>query len=280
MLEASGSRTGIWELCDGAPRAIVVNNDTGTRGPDLGTGTARFGSSITLPRLGEAGTFFFFSNFTTAPSQSSKTGLFWHDGQVNRPLAIGDSPAHGPGWMDTTWGYFSTATLTSAGAWATFSASVNSADGGNPSGLWRVRTGHSPELIALLDLTGQYAPEANRTWSSFLARAILANGDVIQLARTNPGSELALWLLPRGQAPRRLLKVGDTLSVPTTAGTSQRTVTDISVSPSVAQHNGGQDSWVSADGTIMVEATLSGLGTVHLLSRPSDPSVMFANGFE
>lgn len=276
------SRNGIWEICNGPPRAIAVNGESGARGPHLGIGTATFDAfSFTTPRLGEAGQFYFFSAYRTAPSQSPRTGLFWHDGQVNRPLAInGDGPAHGPGWLDTTWRTFDTGTLTSAGSWAAFSATVNTTDGGNPGGLWRVRAGSNPELVALLGLTGQYGPEPNRTWQNFPGRVLLANGDLIVLARTNPGSELAYWLLRQGQPPRRLLKVGDTLTVTTTSGPSSRTVTDLSVVTGIAQHNGGQDSWAAADGTILIQATLSGLGKVHLLSRPSDPGVLFANGFE
>lgn len=279
---SASNGTGIWEVCNGAPRAIAISNEAGVRGPHLPNATATFTSpSFTTPRLGEPEQFYFFAVFRPAAGQPTQTGLFWHDGQRNQPMALnGIDPAYAPGWMGSTWRSFTTTSLTSAGPWTAFEAAVNASDGGAPSGMWRIRAGGSPETVALIGLTGQYGPEPNRTWQSFSSHALMANGDLIVLAQTNPGSERALWLLRPGAAPRRLLKVGDSISVSTTSGSSQHTITGLSTLVSIAQHHGGQDSWAAADGTVLLQATLSGLGKVHLLSRPSNPRVMFADGFE
>lgn len=287
-LDASGVRYGIWELCNGAPRALVVNDEAGVRGPQMGNNTAVFSgssSALGMPRLGTEGTFFFFANFRMSPSESNRAGLFWHDGQVNRPLVnnVG-GPSFGPGWMNTTWNYFDESVMTASGSWAAFSARVNAADGGTPRGLWRVTPGRSPELMALIGLTGAYGPEPNRTWNTFLARGILPNGDVIQLARTSPGDETGLWLLRGNGVPaRRLLKVGDRINVPTSAGLVQDRIESISTpSETVAHYSGGGDYWVSADGSVLLTVTLSNLGRAYLMTRVpvEGANQLFADGFE
>ncbi len=280
---ASGSRWGIWEVCNGAPRAVAVNGEPGARGPEIGVSTATFAStSFDTPRPAANG-FYFFASYRRVSSETSRLGLFWHDGAANRPLAINDDSGNwGPNWQGTTWRSFTANSLVGAGEYAAFFAQVNTTDGGNPSGLWRVRAGGTPELAALIGLTGDYGPEPNRTWSSFLGRAVLANGDIVVAARTNPGNELALWLLKSGAAPRRLLVAGQTVTIPTTsAGNVQATVNSVSIDDGAALYGGGEDSWAAADGSILVHADIVGYGGVRLLAIPSNPvNLVFRNGFD
>lgn len=276
-------RDGIWEVCDGAPRAVVVDNETGARGPDIGLATATF-VDFNAAQPADGDQFYFFASYRPTSSDSSRWGLFWHDGASNRPLAMNDAAnVYGPGWQNATWNSFSTSSLTSAGEWTVFQASIRvPADGATPSGLWRAKAGGTPELVALLGIAGAYGPEANRTWDSFYGNAVLANGDVLVDARTQPGSEYALWLLKRGAAPRRILKAGQSVSVPTGSGVQQAALTSYSIPSGAATYNRGADGWISADSSMVIEANLNGFsGRVLITSTPDNPiDKIFANGFE
>jgi len=283
MATTNQGRDGIWEVCDGAPRALVVDDETGARGPDIGIATATFvGFDPVYPA--DDGQFYFFASYRPSPSDGSRTGLFWNDGASNRPLAMNDAAnVYGPGWQNATWSSFSTDSLTSAGQWTAFQATIRvPADGATPSGLWRVQAGGTPELVALLDIAGAYGPEANRTWDSFYGNAVLANGDIVVDARTQPGSEYALWLLKRGAAPRRILKDGQNVQVPTSTGTQQAAVTSYTIASGAAPYSRGNDVWISADSSMLVEVNLNGYsGRVLITSTPDNPiDKIFADGFQ
>jgi len=283
MATTNQGRDGIWEVCDGAPRALVVDDETGARGPDIGIATATFvGFDPVYPA--DDGQFYFFASYRPSPSDTSRTGLFWNDGASNRPLAMNDAAnVYGPGWQDATWSSFSTDSLTSAGQWTAFQATIRvPADGATPSGLWRVQAGGTPELVALLDIAGAYGPEANRTWDAFYGNAVLANGDIVVDARTQPGSEYALWLLKRGAPPRRILKDGQNVQVPTSTGTQQAAVTSYTIASGAARYSRGNDVWISADSSMLVEVNLNGYsGRVLITSTPDNPiDKIFADGFQ
>lgn len=281
--DASGSRAGIWEICDGAPRAIVVDDESGVRGPEIGIATATFTSDIYPPYPGDVGTFAFFAYFRSTPSDSSRLGLFRNDGASNRPLAMNDAAgAYGPNWEGSTWRVFDTDSLSVAGEYASFEGGVNTADGGNPNGLWRVRAGGTPELVALIGLTGPYGPEPNRTWRSIGASAVLSNGDIVLEAETDPNDDYALWLLQAGRAPRRILQPGQSASVPTATGVVQAAVNSFDVPGGGAMYSRGGDSWIGADGTILISASVNGYGgTTLLMAQPSNPvDLIFENGFD
>ena len=260
-------RDGIWEVCNGAPHALVVDNEAGARGPDIGIATAVFsGFEPAHPADGEQ--FYFFATYRPTPTDSSRTGLFWHDGSGNRPLAMNDAAnTHGPGWQNATWSNFYTGTLSAAGAWTTFQAKIHvPADGATPDGLWRVQAGGTPELVALLDIAGSHGPEAGRTWDNFYGNAVLANGDIVIEARTQPGSEYALWLLRRNAAPRRILSIGQAVSVPTSSGVQQAAVTGYSIPSGASSHNRGSDGWIAADSSMLVDVNLNGYSGRVLIS--------------
>jgi len=283
MATTNQSRDGLWEVCNGAPRAIAVDNETGARGPEIGIATATF-TDFYPAYPGNGDNVYFFASYRPTSSDSSRTGFFWHDGATNRPLAMNDAAnVYGPGWQDATWNSFSTGTLTSAGEWTAFQASIRvPADGATPSGLFRVKAGGTPELVALLGIAGAYGPEANRTWDYFYGNAVLANGDIVVDARTQPGSEYALWLLKRGAAPRRILKVGQSVSVPTSTGAQQAAVTSYDIDSGAFPYSRGNDGWISADSSMLIRVGLNGYsGTSLITSTPDNPiDKIFKNGFD
>ncbi|UXI70512.1 hypothetical protein [Tahibacter amnicola] len=268
---ATGSRAGIWEVCNGAPRAIAVDDETGARGPAIGVATAMFSSDIRTPHPGRGNTFSFFAYYRLAEGATSRFGLFWHDGVSNRPLAINDEAGtYGPHWENATWRTFDDASLSTAGDFAAFSAGVTTSDGGNPNGLWRVRTGGSPELVALIGLTGSYGPEPGRTWQSFGATAVLPTGEIIVEAVTDPSDQYGIWVLAPGQAPRRIFDLSVPIAVPTATGTVEAAVTSANLPNGGATFNRGIDTWIGADGTITFSPTVSTFGRVVLTGKASD----------
>lgn len=280
-LQTNQGRYGIWQLCEGAPQALIVNNETGARGPDIGIATAVF-ASFGSPHPGDNGSLFYFANYRRTSSELSRQGLFWHDGASNRPLAINDDAGvYGPGWPGASWQSFDTYSLTSAGEWTAFQGTLRASDGGTPSGLWRARAGGTPEIVALLGLVGQYGPEPNRTWDRFYGNAVLANGDIIVQARTMPGSEYAVWLLKKDGTKQRILKVGQTVSVPTATGVVQGSVSSYSIPSGTAPYSRGGDSWIGADGSLLIKAVLTTYGSALITATPSNPiDKIFANGFD
>ncbi len=280
---SASSGEGVWEVCDGAPRPLAASGRADALGPDIGLATARFTSGFTTPRPGEEGNVTFFANYRPTANDASRAGLFWNDGTANRPLAMNDAAGqHGPHFLDAVWTSFNTGTLMSAGAWSAFIANTRTGDGASQQGLWRVRAGAAPELVALFDLAGAYGPEQGRMWHSIHASAILSNGDVLAAAYTNPDNEHALWLLRRGQAPRRVLAAGQTVAVPTSTGLVADTVVDFGVDDSgPALYGGGSDSWVGADGSVLVQVTTATYGSVRAMAIPSDPTDrIFTDGFD
>ena len=280
---SASSGEGIWEVCSGAPRPIAATGRTDDLGPDIGTATAVFASSFTAPRPGTEGSVYFFANFRPSSNESSRAGLFWNDGATNRPLAWNDAEgAYGPHWLDATWSSFDRASLMSAGRWSAFTASTTTGDGATQRGLWRVNAGGTPEPVALLHLSGDYAPAAGRTWESFSATAILTNGDILVSADTNPEGEHALWLLKRGEPPRRILVTGQTVSIRTAAGIVADTVTSFTLDTSgPALYGGGADSWVGMDGSVLVQITTATYGSARMIAVVSNPlDVIFTDGYD
>lgn len=270
VFDASGSRGGIWEICSGAPRAIAVDDETGTRGPDLGIATATFSNAFEPAYPGLGNQFYFFNYFRRTAGATSEYGLFWHDGTRNRPLAYADTSGYyGPNWADATWASFNPDSLSANGAYVAFSARVQTTDS-SPTGFWRVRTGQRPELVALIGIPGTYGPEPNRTWSSFGASAVLANGGLVLEARTNPGDINGLWLLEPGRAPRKLLEPGQALSIVTTTGTVQTTVSSFDLPGEGSDNSRGRDRWIGTDGTALVPVTVLNYGEVLLTLQTSD----------
>jgi hypothetical protein len=281
-LAVSGSREGIFELCDGAPRAFAADNDTGALGPDIGITGARFTGFATMPPQPSGDGVMFFANWN-APSQPTRVGLFHHDGASNRGIAYTEpSGFFGPNWENATWRSFDVDSLSVAGDMAAFEAGLETG-GGDPVGLFRVRAGGSPELVALIGVVGgPYDPEDGRTWRTFDAIAVFDNGDIVLDATTNPDSTRDLWLLRQGQAPRRLLSPGAALRVPTSLGPVDTTITSYNIPQGGVRTADGTDTWIGIDGTLFFSAQAAGFGRVLLTARAPTfpPFTVHRDGFE
>lgn len=283
-MPVSGSREGIFELCDGAPRAIAVDGEIGPRGPDLAPISAEFtGFYARAPQPSGTTGLTFFADWRV-PGQASRAGLFHFDGIANRGIAYTeDSGYYGPNWANATWRSFATDSLTVSHEYAAFIAGLDTADGGDPTGLWRVRAGDRPQLVALIGLTlADYQPEPGRTWRSFEEVVMLSNGDILLQATTNPDNLRDLWLLQDGAAPRRILSPGTPVTVQTTTGTVQVPVSSFSVPADGADYNEGADRWVGADGTLYLAVSTSNFGRLLITTSLAvpNPDIIFTGGFE
>lgn len=284
-MPVSGSRSGIFELCDGAPRAVAVDYEIGPRGPDLGAISAEFTDfSTRAPQPSGNDKLVYFADWRTT-GQSSRTGLFQFDGVANRGIAYReDSGYYGPNWLDSTWRVFNSDTLSVAHDYSAFVAGLDTPDGGDPTGLWRVHAGDRPQLVALIGLTiPAYQPEAGRTWRTFEQIVVLSNGDILVQATTNPNSTRDLWLLRDGEAPRRILSPGTTtVTVQTTTGAVQVPVSGFDAPNDGADYNEGADRWVGADGTLYLSVSTSNYGRLLITTALDvpNPDIIFSGDFE
>jgi hypothetical protein len=282
-LPVTGLREGIFELCDGASRVLAADDEIGLLGPDIGIANTSFTGFVTMPPLPsgtEAVTF--FANWT-APSQPTRLGLFRHDGNSNRGIAYTEpSGFHGPNWEGATWRTFDVDSLSVAGDMAAFEAGLETG-GGDPVGLFRVRAGHSPELVALIGVVGApYEPETGRTWRTFDAIAVFDNGDIVLDATTNPNATRDIWLLRRGKSPRRLVSPGQAIRVPTAQGPVDTTVSSYSLPLGGVRTADGSDSWIGTDGTLFFSAQAAGFNRVLVTTRAPTlpPGTVHRDGFE
>ena len=127
-----------------------------------------------------------------------------------------------------------------------------------------------------------YEPEPGRTWRSFDAVAALSNGDIVLEATTNPNATKDLWLLRSGQAPQRMLSIGQVINVQTTQGNAQTTVSSFDVFDGGANYSNGTDTWIAADGSLYVAVNTTNLGRLLITMKlpVPNPDVVFASGFE
>lgn len=279
LLPISGGGEGLFAVCSGAPAALAVTNRVGPLGPDTGEANTLF---IGFSRLRPSPTQgLLFSADWRVSGGSTRVGLFQHLNGRNLPIAYNDTGGQlGPNWQNSTWTAFTA--LSVARDWLAYTASVRTSEGGSATGLWRQRVGQAPELVALLSLTSVgYIPEPGRTWRSFDAFAVLANGDIVLNATTNPDIVRDLWRIAPGQSPQRLLSSGQTLSVPTASGPASTSVTSFSL-PGDGLPETGRDGWVGADGQLLVRVNTSSFGSLLISRRLDvpDPNQVFRNGFE
>lgn len=279
LLPITGGGEGLFAICDGAPAALAVTNRIGALGPDSGEANTLFlGFSRLRPSPTQG---LLFSADWRVSGGSTRVGLFQHLNGRNLPIAYNDAGGQlGPNWQNSTWTAFTA--LSVARDWLAYTANVRTSEGGSATGLWRQRVGQAPELVALLSLTATgYIPEFGRTWRSFDAFAVLANGDIVLNATTNPDIVRDLWRLAPGQNPQRLLSSGQTLSVPTASGPASTSVTSFSL-PGDGLPETGRDGWVGADGQLLVRVNTSSFGSLLISRRLDvpDPNQVFRNGFE
>ena len=294
----SGPRNiaGIWELCNGAPRALAVVRESGARGPNIGVVGAQFEDlypTVAFPPLPDRGNgVYFFSQYckTVNPCDSPlgvpQVGLFHHQSGSNDGIAYNDASGfYGPNYLNSRWKFFNGPSLSVAGLYSSFISSISTTDTTDLTGLWRLRSGQRPELAALIGSSvAAYAPEPGRTWKSFAGSAVFSNGDVVLAARTDPGDSYGIWLLPRGGAPRRVLEQDQILTLQTANGPIQEKVGSIALEASGAGYASGIDDWVGADGTLLLSVRMfNDIGYSFLISTKlnvPNPLDIFADGFE
>jgi hypothetical protein len=271
-LGTSGSRAGLFELCAGAPRALAADEVTGDLGPGLDDAAGTFVDFFNAPVFGAPGTFHFVA--TARPTGGGMVnGVYRNDGARNRPIALSAATgALSPHWGDATFSVFDEDTLDAAGEYVVFGASVN-ASGNAVRGLWRAGTAAGPQPVAIAGTIGDYAPEQGLSWTSFYENTVFPNGDILVNARTSDNA-VALWLLPNGGRPRRVLRPGQTVPLQTAAGVVQATIDGYALpgggGSEAAQYLGGRDGWAAADGTVLAQVSLANYGKAWIVARPSD----------
>lgn len=281
LFDVSGSREGIFELCNGAPRAYAVDEQTGALGPGLASPNGIFTGFYNGAIAGGPGLFHFVATAREVQGGSTINGVFRNDGSRNRPLALsGDTGFFSPHWNGAAFTSFNEDTLDASGRYVVFGANIN-AGGQGIAGVFRAGASEGPRPIALVG-TLEYNPGPGLTWTAFYDRTVFANGDIVMRARSSD-SVTALWLFQEGKAPVKLLAPGQTVTVQTSTGAVAVAVGQLEM-PSAggyaAQYASGRDSWASPDSTVLVRTTVNTYGEVWLTAKPSNPNdFIFKDGF-
>lgn len=274
----SGVRDGFWEICNGPPRAIAVNNEPGPRGPGL-TADSRFSFMMAPPMPGPAGAIYFGATAAvpSGPSTLMLDGIFLHEGGSNRPIVLqGDSGAYSPNWQGTTFGPMRFNTIAVNGRNIAFNA-VATNGSTNYEGLWRITKGGTAQPVAIIGDTGVWSPGNGATWVQLMERIIYGNGDIVLRAKTSD-NVYALWLFEPGQPPRRILAEGQTFALQTTGGLVNPVINDISMPSNNTSStprfgpgtSAGLDGWTNRDGQMLARLSLEGYGYVWAVTRPSE----------
>ena len=289
---ASVGEFGIWEICDGAPRAIAASDRTNGLGPSYGVNTAYFASFDSNVRPGANGDLIFDARFrdSTAVNQPFLSGIFRHRSGVNGRLAYtGTTGVQGPNWLGSSFSAIAAASLTSAGGYIAFEGTARTPDATSVDGIWRIKPNGNPEPVALVGILGQFGPAAGQTFQRFDQWTQFSNGDIIANCAVN-GSVSGIYRFAVGRAPEKIISVGQVIPVQTTGGIVQATVNSFQLdvpnngdSSASSLNWSGVDSWAGTDGSVMLLASLNVNGTavnVLLLSQVSDLNVFLKNGFE
>lgn len=293
------SASGIWQFCDGAPRAAVLTGASDDYGPGFPNGTAVFGGDSNglrnniAPSI--AGGFYFSSGgrMSTAAGAPTFFGLFHHDGHRNHPMVLqNDTGAYGPridGYVFSD--YRVPYDFKAAGPYAALSIPISPVDDASTDypGLWRISAGGTVEPVAVSGEISAYRPAPNRIWNgTFYRYAIFDNGDIVTLAATKNTSDsstaVSWWRLSRGTAPVEILKVGDLVDVPTPSGVVAKAVTAIDPTFLLAlPAPAGTDTFHTANGSVLTgDVSLQDFGntTVVLRAQAARPDYLFADDFD
>lgn len=277
----SGTRRGIFRICDGAPRSLARTGEQGAFGPGLSDTSATF-TELDRVRPATPGEVFFWGRGNGAGG--AFIGGFHHANGLNRPLWLnGTDGAYGPGYTSYSFNQTGVPIMFAAGQYAVLNTTIRPAAGTTSiRGLWRLRPGHSPEPVAIVGDTGSFAPAPGRAWRSFELTTILDSGEILTLAEVSNPVATGVWRLRPGAAPERILAVGDLVSVPTATGVVERAITSISASyfdDTTPLH----DSWVSRQGDVMARVNVQGITTTAQLfvrGRPGHADRMFQHAFD
>ena len=270
---------------------------TGVRGPGLAASTAIFNAIQNLITTAGGNSFYFGASGqeTAGAGAVPFDGIFRHDGTANAPVALRSVQGElGPKVPGFVFSQFGTIKVQAAASFGLLRATVN--DVVTPSdsreGLWRTTAASTAQPIALVNATGSLAhlaPSATRRWVNFQNEAIFANGDVLTIATTaliaGGDQKRGLWRLRPNRAPESIMAVGDRVTLTTASGPQLVAITDIETvlsSSGPVQLYSGDDSWASADGSVIVGVNLAGFSSTSFFVRGvgTDLSVLLADGFE
>jgi hypothetical protein len=285
---------GIWRMCNGSPAVKALSKVTGAAGPGLAVSTGIFTQMQNRIATAAGDSFYFGASGQEKPGSGAVPfdGIFYHDGAANTPVALRSVQGSlGPKFPGFIFSQFSEITLQAAGPYALLRTFVNGVVTSSDSreGLWRVTRGGSAEPIALAATDGALAPSSTRRWGAFFNQAIVDNGDVLVIANTTLAAggdqRRGVWRLRPNRAPEPVMAIGDRVTLNTAAGPQFVAITEVvSVVPGfgLTQAYASEDSWVSSDGTALIEVNLSGYGSNAFFVRgqATNADVEFADGFE
>ena len=288
------TRKGIWKFCSGAPQVRALSAQTGNLGPGIaGSSAAVFDSFMPIIAPTNSGAFY----FSAEGSNPSFKGIFYHANGQNKPVLLnGAQGALGPGIAGFTFSQVINFHPMSAGRFGIVLARIRAiSDSSERFGLWRLRPDAAPEPLMLQGDIGPYGgPVPERRWDTVPVFSVLENGVVVFMAATwTPPSatrRLSIWRFRPGHAPEEILKAGDLVSYPTATGVewrAVRTISDTYVGAAGAgrQDRAGEDSWVSASGSALVEVQLEGMEgnifpTRFVRAQVTNVDVLLEDGFE
>ena len=286
---------GIWAICEGAPSVKALAKVTGVRGPGLPASTAIFNTIQNFITTAGGDSFHFGASGqeTAGAGAVPFDGIFRHDGTANAPVALRSVQGElGPKVAGFVFSQFGTIKVQAAASFGLLRATVNDVVTPTDSreGLWRTTASSSAQPIALVNATGSLlAPSATRRWVNFQNEAIFANGDVLTIATTallaGGDQKRGLWRLRPNRAPESMMAIGDRVTLTTASGPQLVAITDIETvlsSSGPIQLYSGDDSWASADGSVIVGVNLAGFSSTSFFVRglATDLSVLLADGFE
>lgn len=275
--------TGLWQLCDGAPRIAALQGATGALGPGFADPTVTFHDIEDYLSPSVPGGFYFSARAGATPNLMQ--GVFHHGDNRNKPILQENvTGATGPqiaGYVFHTQRY--PHDLKAAGRYAALKSSIAPSGATSPlrNGLWRL-TPEGVQPVAIEGDTGGYAPPNGGTWYAFHQYAVFDNGDLVAAASVDTSSDISLWRFRIGQPPVEILKVGDLVTVPTTGGPVDAAVTGLGVPGTVDYAPGGYDDWSTANGEVIVRVGLQGFdgSTYYLRGTAARPDYLFADDFD
>lgn len=288
-------RMGVWEFCDGGPRPLALESGSGALGPGMGPFSLFTDLRGELTGWGDDGVVVVgFGKVNDEAGTVANDGYFLIRPSGNTPIALDQrTDGYGPQLPGYTFTSFA-GDNASAGEWFAFYATING-PGGSREGIFRWHPQIGIQPVALLR-TAAYSPSATTFWSALPAFAVAPNGDVILRASacdraadgvTCLGSTTvdAFWRAPVAGSVSRLLGPGDTLRYQLTGGApGSASIGAIGTGWfnrgfGSSFDSNGRDGWLSRDGWLMAEVTITG-ATHYVRLRAFDPDVLLSDGFE
>jgi len=282
---AGARRNGVWQFCNGAPRAAALAGATGALGPGIVSSVdARFTDVSYAIASVSPDTFYFSATAVRAPGGAEFNGVYLHTPSGNQPVVIDDGSVS-TGMPGHSFAFdWQVSLFSSANQVVMLGRTSDDVGGGYRQGLWRLVPGQPPRPLALTGPDSPYPPAAGHHWDGFGWIAVFANGEIAMLASTDLG--LAVWRLHDDQAPVRVLSIGDAISVPTSAGTVTAPLTGfpIQLRRSTLSTTTVRDRMYGENGDVLVLVQIAGysdsIDNLTWVRGNVLSDALFANGFD